>query len=249
MLHYYHRCREEKRTAQSPRSAILPTRALRPLCRCASCERRRTPPLSVVIMLNVAPLRLQLLFAGISLLALTAGLPRPAAAQQTGDQQLQVACEQILAKADSNYTNGRFEAAVRLALRCLQTADPSDQQMIRAYRLLGLAYLRQDRLEDAKQVIAGLLTVAPQYEPDPVKDPPAYFSLVAIVKEERELTSEQTPNAPQEEETWISQTWNWILVTAAGAVTTGLLVLLLAGDGGPGDSGSGDLPPPPAPPN
>lgn len=198
-------------------------------------------------MPNRSPHRLGMLLASAGLLLLIVGVPRPAAAQQ-----LQDPCEQSLAKADSNYTRGRFEAAVRLARLCLQAPNASDEYTIRAYRLLALAYLRQDSLGAAKEAIRQLLVVAPRYEPDPVTDPPAYFSLVAIVKKARAPLREPTA-AQQESSSWFTRAWNWVWVSLGGAAAVGLTALVLAGGGGTGggggNGGPGELPPPPPPPN
>lgn len=179
------------------------------------------------------------LFSGM-LLLMALSLPSIATAQAP--------CVQALSEAESRYRRGRFEAAARLAKRCLETEGLPEARAIQAYRLLGLIYLRQDSLEAAKRAVTNLLTMAPDYAPDPVVDPPIYVSLVAIVRQERGPFRQEAPPPAAPEPSWFRQNWGW-LAAGGGLVVTSLVTLLLGGgSGGGGGTGTEPLPPPPPPP-
>lgn len=166
-------------------------------------------------------------------LLLLLGLPSVAVAQQS--------CTQELEEAETQYVEGNFEEALRLATNCLEQTDVPDTSAVEAYRLIGLAHLRMDSLEAAREAIANIFEIEPRYEADPVEDPPEYVSLVAIVRRERGPFEE-----PAEEPSWFQRNWGW--VAAGGGVVLSGIVALLAGGGGGGGGGE-PLPPPPPPPN
>lgn len=176
--------------------------------------------------------RLRLLSLGGCLLLLLS-LPSVTAAQQP--------CTQELEEAETQYVEGNFEEALRLASDCLEQTDVPDTTAVEAYRLMGLAHLRMDNPEEAREAISNLLDIEPRYEADPVEDPPEYVSLVAIVRRERGPVEE-----PAEEPSWIQRNWGW--VAAGGGVVLSGIVALLAGGGGGGGGGE-PLPPPPGPPS
>ena len=68
-------------------------------------------------------------------------------------QEINQTCREAIAAADSSYVNGDFEAAVDQVSICLAQQDIPEDQAVRAYRLLSLAYLQQDALQQARTAI------------------------------------------------------------------------------------------------
>ncbi len=168
-------------------------------------------------------------------------LPAPAAAQEVPS------CAELLTEGERSYLLGRFDEAIQRATNCLRQGDVPEATAVRALRLQALAHLKLDDLEAAKAAISNLLNLAPRYEPDPVQQPPAYISLVAIVKQERGPVEP----LPEERPSWLRRNWGWV-PGGGGLVLTGLVTLLVgSGGGGTGGGGGGGLeplPPPPTPP-
>lgn len=154
-------------------------------------------------------------------------------------------CDEEIGAAETSYVEGRFDNAIRLLLLCLDREDIETAQAIEGYRLLALALIRKDELPDARAAIVQLLDVYPDYEPDPVTDPPSYTALVDIVKQQVAPTTAQVEE-PSATPSWFRQNMKWILPGSA-VVVGGFLAAVLAGGGGGG--GSNTLPPPPGPPN
>jgi hypothetical protein len=118
---------------------------------------------------------------------------------------------------------------------CLEEAALPAEVQVRFYRLLSFAYIAQDEQDQARAAIEQLLTVAPNYTPDPDTDRPDYVALVREVKANR---------APDESggRRWV----RWAL-GGVGAVAVGVLTITLVGDR---DGGGPDtLPAPPLPSN
>lgn len=93
-------------------------------------------------------------------------------------------CESALTEAEDLYVGLAFAEAERLVRACLAQSAISNDEALRAYRLLALLHLRQDELSEAKQAVLRLLGISFEYEPDPVQEPPAYVALVASVKDQ-----------------------------------------------------------------
>jgi len=173
-------------------------------------------------------------FAVVALLACT---PRTAAAQAAN------VCGEVIEEAETSYVEGRFDEAIQLLLTCLDGPDVETAQAITAYRLLALALIRKDELAEARAAIVQLFDIYPEYEADPIIDPPAYTALVDIVKQQVRPVSEV--DEPPPEQSWFRSNMRWLV--SGGAVVVGgvLAAVLIGGDG----SGSDTLPPPPTVPN
>lgn len=120
-------------------------------------------------------------------------------------------CADAFSRADAVYLEGRFDETVRLLRQCLDRETLFVQEAIPVYRLLALAHLNQGENEAAQTAVADLLVLAPDYEADPIQDPPSYVLLVTNEREDiaRQRAAErvaevveETPvdEAPQEEE-------------------------------------------------
>jgi hypothetical protein len=92
-------------------------------------------------------------------------------------------CEPLLSVAEERYVQREFAEAEALVRACLAQTDRADAEAVQSYRLLALIALRQDDGPGAERAVRQLLSVAPDYAPDPVQDPPAYVDLVAVVAE------------------------------------------------------------------
>lgn len=164
-------------------------------------------------------------------------------------------CDTLLVQAEERYVERDFAEAEGFLRTCLDQADPSEEQAIRAFRLLALVFLRQDALTEAREAVVRLLGTSFAYEPDPVQDPPAYVALVGSVKEQLRVEGvAATDSLPalggpvvETEERSGGGVVRWLLL-GGGAVAAGLVAVLLSGgDGGPsGPTGSSPLPPPPS---
>ncbi|PAP76524.1 outer membrane protein [Rubrivirga marina] len=111
------------------------------------------------------------LAALLAALALT-----PAAAQN---------CTQALDRAQSSYQSGEFDQTIDRLTTCLEADAFSIEERRAAYRLIGLSYIGKDREADAREAVASLLEVAPNYEPDPALDPPPFVRLVSEMRRGR----------------------------------------------------------------
>lgn len=109
-------------------------------------------------------------------------------------------CEEILGYAETYYEQNRIDEAISLLADCLRSGDVPDDVAVRGYRLLTLAFLRNDDVAQARLAVVELLGIDPTYTPDPVTDLPVYNSLVESTR--RQLAIEQTlamSNQPEEE--------------------------------------------------
>ena len=113
----------------------------------------------------------------VLLLLLCAG-PVPVASAQF----LLPPCQIELVAARDAYLNQDYEAALNLASRCTREHGVSDEDRIRAYRLMSLSFFRRHALVEARSAITHILSIDPTYRADPVQDPPSYALLVSMVR-------------------------------------------------------------------
>ena len=107
-------------------------------------------------------------------------------------------CAEEFRRADTVYLEGRFDETIRLLQSCLERATLFVDEAIPVYRLMAMAHLNQGETPEAEAAIASLLVLAPDYEADPIQDPPSYVSLVTA---QREDMAQQAALAEAEEET------------------------------------------------
>lgn len=98
-------------------------------------------------------------------------------------------CEVALAEARERYVQQEFASVEALVGTCVALPDASAAHVQQAYRLLALAFIRQNLIREAQTTVVKMLGVAHDYEPDPVQDPPVYVALVASVQEQLRVTS------------------------------------------------------------
>ena len=115
--------------------------------------------------------------------ALCLSLPATAQAQ---------ACDQALETADGFYVRAAFDEAINLLITCLENGQLSGEERARAYRLVGLSYIGKGQMEEARHAASELMAIQPDYEPDPVNDPPDWQRLV----DEAEPAQTAAPDPP-----------------------------------------------------
>jgi tetratricopeptide (TPR) repeat protein len=148
----------------------------------------------------------------------------------------------IIKEAEQLYTIGRFDEAIKMLTELLERKDISEDQKLRAYRLLGLSYIAKDFLEDARSAIRKLLDMVPDYMSDPVQDPPPFTRMVEEVKQirEEELDDELLPLIPEQKK---NNKTMWMVI-GGSVVAVGVLVAVLVSGGGNGGE-TNPLPEPP----
>lgn len=183
------------------------------------------------------------------LMLLGIGWASPAWGQEP--QRDQQSCSTLIAAAETEYLNGSFQETIQLVSECLNQQGVTADEAVQAYRLLSLAYLKQNELEAAREAIVDLLGVRPTYEPDPVEDPPTYVSLVSIVRQE--VHPEGLPAEQPDEERrtpFFKRTSTW-LALGGTLLAGGAVAFFTVGGGGNGGGGGGQtmtLPLPPGTP-
>ena len=69
---------------------------------------------------------------------------------------------------------------------------------------MGLTYIAQDYLNEAKTSIEKLLKLVPNYKPDPVYDPPPFINLVEEVQKETvDKPVVARPDSPSKKKWWL----------------------------------------------
>jgi hypothetical protein len=179
-------------------------------------------------------------------LLLLGGAAMPLQAQQASD-----VCDRALAAADDQYRDAEYEEALRLVSACLNQSNRSEEQSLGAYRRLALIHLKRDELDQARAAVVNLLGVDATYEADPVANPPAYVSLVSVVKENLQQappTDTTLVAEPSGRKPFFRRTSTWVLL--GGVLVGGGVAAAVAGGGGGGGSGSSSpLPVPPVLPS
>jgi len=163
-----------------------------------------------------------------------------------GRVQAQASCEQALASATGYYYDARFDEAISLLKGCLEQGAFSQDDQILAYTLLSLACFANRHEADARKAIRILLSLTPDYTPDPLSAQPSYRALVEDVRREMqpvvrtEPLSFATTLSPALTATNIPKNRRGLskwLYFGGGAILTSAAVLLLS-------SASGSNPPP-----
>jgi tetratricopeptide (TPR) repeat protein len=156
--------------------------------------------------------------------------------------QAQEDCPAKLTQAENAYTNGRFDEAIDLLSECVNKGKLSRAEEQRALKLLGLAFLAKDYVEQAKNTIQKLLELVPGYEPDPDQDPPVFTNMVKQMKEEaRRKEQEKKPLEPAPKQPEVKKKGGGRkLLLIGGAAAVGIGAALALGGGG----GGGTMPPP-----
>lgn len=90
-------------------------------------------------------------------------------------------CDEVtLTEARKRYEMGKFSEVMSALKTCTQRGF-NEKQKIEAHRLMALAWLASDSIDEATQETARLLQINPLYEPN-LFDPPAFIRLVSTIK-------------------------------------------------------------------
>jgi len=173
--------------------------------------------------------------------------------------QAQEKCDTAIPDAEKKYNAGRFDEAISILENCLP-GDFTEKDRGEAYRVLALAYVGKDYLEQAREAVKKLLELVPDWEPDPIQDPPQFQRMVEEMKQKMKTQKQEEP--PVEEEQLIEipaeppqqlpsakkgQSRKFLFIGGGVAVAGALVIALVAGGGG---DGGNRLPnPPPIPSN
>jgi hypothetical protein len=146
--------------------------------------------------------------------------------------------EKTLADAEQKYTEGRFDETIALLTVCIESPDVTPEQKQKAYRLMGLTYIAKDYLTEAKNSIEKLLKLVPNYQPDPIFDPPPFINLVKEVQEETVAKQVTTKEEAESSNIW------WYVGGGAAVVLVG--AVLLSGGSDDDTTQPQNLPAPPS---
>ncbi len=124
--------------------------------------------------------------AGILVLLLALALAPMASAQAPS-------CEGSLAEAQQRYNNGQFEEVITLATECLESEASTAEERQQAHRLIGLSYIGQDLRDDARAAVRRLIELVPNFEPNPVTDPPQFIEMIDEVRRAQQAEAAQEP--------------------------------------------------------
>lgn len=168
----------------------------------------------------------------------------------------QVSCERVLVRANDYYYDARFDDAIVLLKQCLDQGAFSQEEHLQVYTLLSLACFANRQEADARQAIQVLLSLHPDYEPDPISAQPSYRALVEDVRGERSPVVEAESTSPTPALLLTNTTTptrrrqgfsKWIYF-GGGAILTSAVVLLLSSSSGGSNPPPGQGGPPPPPP-
>lgn len=164
-------------------------------------------------------------------------------------------CNEALADAEAQYIDRRFDDVITTLAECLDRDDVLVTVAVEAYRLVALAYIQKDEADEARLAIRQLLNRMPSYEPDPIRDIPAYVALVHLARRDLELPATatrmaadtaQVANPEEGRRSWFRSTKGW-LITGGSAALAGVVMVLMMDAGESSEPAT--LPMPPALPN
>lgn len=87
-----------------------------------------------------------------------------------------------LDQARRQYQEQQFAEVERLVVECVDRVALPAAYMDEGYRLLTLAYLRENLLAEAQATVIKHLAWSFTYEPDEIRDPPLYVALFRVIK-------------------------------------------------------------------
>ncbi len=131
-------------------------------------------------------------------------------------------CTDKLAQAEKMYTEVQPEEAIALLTGCMETNEFTEEERQRAYRLLALSYISNEQFDEARDAVRDLLEFAPDYQVDPVQDPPVFVTMIEEIR--RPITPPAVAEQPKQKR-GISK---WLLI-GGGAVAVGVLAAVLSG--------------------
>ena len=105
------------------------------------------------------------------------------------------------------------------------------EQVIGMHRLLSMAHMNSGDAPGAKLAILNLLRAVPDYEPDPVQDPPSYTVLVSVIQDQlRQQPGERGRDQASQRTSWAKKPGTWIAI-GGGLLVVGITAFLTGDDG------------------
>ena len=93
-------------------------------------------------------------------------------------------CTDELTRAEQAYTRGSFDETISLVDQCLNKQNLSETDRRLAFRLKGLSYIGKGLEGDARDAVRRLLEIIPEFNADPIQDPPAFVQMIEEVRNE-----------------------------------------------------------------
>ncbi len=93
-------------------------------------------------------------------------------------------CGPALEVAEEQYAEQVYAAVEPLLLDCFSDMTATTPEVRQAYRLLALAYIKQNLIPEAHQAVSRLLYADSEYTADPLVDLPIYIEVVDQVREQ-----------------------------------------------------------------
>lgn len=135
-------------------------------------------------------------------------IPASGFAQQSSAQKLKEGIQ--------FFEKGDLDNAISVLRSCAKNSDLNIEQQGEVLICLGQAFLVKEYRYQAKEAIADLLKIMPNYETDPSRDRPQFIRLVEEVKQEQK-TEETTPEAKRKSEKWLWIRGGAVLVVGIAA--------------------------------
>lgn len=125
------------------------------------------------------------------------------------------ACDEKLEKADEAYYDGEFNRSLDLIKECLKQTDIPDEQRVRAYTILTRTFLALEKSDKAKEYIAKILEINPDYAPTIEEETPKYVNTVLLVKKEQQSQLKEDKGLN-----------SWLWIGAGGVVATAAIIVI-----------------------
>jgi hypothetical protein len=151
-------------------------------------------------------------------------------------------CGAAIEDARASYFEGRFDQAVARLDDCLRTDSIPLADRPQAYRILALCHIAKDETSDARTAVHQLLLLRPDWQTDPLEDPPAFQDLVIEV--EREMRAGRLVSSGEAGQAGKNGGKKWWILGSLAAAGGAIAVVLLSG-GRDEVEPDADLPAPP----
>ena len=134
-------------------------------------------------------------------------------------------CSEKIQEARQKFDAAAFADVISLLEPCLQgdASSLNKDEKAQAYELLAKTYSAQSLIDQATTSIKKLLEIAPNFQPNPDRDPPPFVDQVNQVK--KEMASQEAQGGGEGEPFYKNQ---WFLI-GGGVVAAAIIVAVVAG--------------------
>lgn len=105
--------------------------------------------------------------------------------RETRAQDEPADCRANIEEAERQMADGLFDSVIRLMEPCSESGTLTREERARTFKVLADAYLAKRYLEEAREAIANLLDLSPEFSPDITQDTQLFRNLVDELREER----------------------------------------------------------------